>query len=49
MFTGIVEELGEIVAIDPQGDSVALAIRGPLSTTVTWPLFDKTHSATSRA
>jgi riboflavin synthase len=32
MFTGIVEELGEIVAIDPQGDSVALAIRGPLVT-----------------
>ncbi|GAA1814062.1 riboflavin synthase [Actinomadura chokoriensis] len=32
MFTGIVEELGEIVAIDPRGDSVALAIRGPLVT-----------------
>jgi len=32
MFTGIVEELGEIVAIDPQGDAVALAIRGPLVT-----------------
>ncbi|MFA1542127.1 riboflavin synthase [Actinomadura monticuli] len=32
MFTGIVEELGEIVAIDPQGDSVALAVRGPLVT-----------------
>jgi riboflavin synthase len=32
MFTGIVEELGEIVAIDPEGDSVALAIRGPLVT-----------------
>ncbi|CNE61036.1 riboflavin synthase subunit alpha [Mycobacterium tuberculosis] len=32
MFTGIVEELGEIVAIDPKGDSVALAIRGPLVT-----------------
>ncbi|MEV0664260.1 riboflavin synthase [Actinomadura luteofluorescens] len=30
MFTGIVEELGEIVAIEPQGDSVALAVRGPL-------------------
>ena len=32
MFTGIVEELGEIASIDPQGDSVALAIRGPLVT-----------------
>ncbi|MEU8120179.1 riboflavin synthase [Spirillospora sp. NPDC049024] len=32
MFTGIVEELGEIVAVDPQGDSVALAVRGPLVT-----------------
>jgi riboflavin synthase len=32
MFTGIVEELGEIVAIDPQGDSVALTVRGPLVT-----------------
>ncbi|QKW35243.1 riboflavin synthase [Actinomadura sp. NAK00032] len=32
MFTGIVEELGEIVAMDPQGDSVTLAIRGPLVT-----------------
>jgi riboflavin synthase len=32
MFTGIVEELGEIVAIAPQGDSVALTVRGPLVT-----------------
>lgn len=32
MFTGIVEELGEIASIEPQGDSVALAIRGPLVT-----------------
>ncbi len=32
MFTGIVEELGEIVAIEPRGDSVTLAIRGPLVT-----------------
>lgn len=32
MFTGIVEELGEIVGIEPQGDSVALAVRGPLVT-----------------
>lgn len=32
MFTGIVEELGEIVAIEPEGDSVALTVRGPLVT-----------------
>lgn len=32
MFTGIVEELGEIVAIAPQGDSVTLTVRGPLVT-----------------
>ena len=32
MFTGIVEELGEIVGIEPQGDSVALTIRGALVT-----------------
>lgn len=32
MFTGIVEELGEIVAIESQGDSVTLVIRGPLVT-----------------
>ncbi|TYK47909.1 riboflavin synthase [Actinomadura decatromicini] len=30
MFTGIVEELGEIVAIETAGDSVRLAVRGPL-------------------
>ncbi|TDD90678.1 riboflavin synthase [Actinomadura darangshiensis] len=32
MFTGIVEELGEIAAIGPQGDSVTLTVRGPLVT-----------------
>jgi riboflavin synthase len=32
MFTGIVEELGEIVAIEPQGDSVTVTVRGPLVT-----------------
>ncbi|MGP4025184.1 riboflavin synthase [Actinomadura sp. 3N407] len=32
MFTGIVEELGEIVGIEPQGDSVKLTVRGPLVT-----------------
>jgi len=29
MFTGIVEELGEVVAIKPRGDSVRLSVRGP--------------------
>ena len=29
MFTGIVEECGEIVAVDDLGDSVRLAVRGP--------------------
>ncbi|TDD60500.1 riboflavin synthase, partial [Actinomadura rubrisoli] len=32
MFTGIVEELGEIVAVEPDGDSATLSIRGPLVT-----------------
>ncbi|MFD0855449.1 riboflavin synthase, partial [Actinomadura adrarensis] len=32
MFTGIVEELGEIVAIESIGDSARLTIRGPLVT-----------------
>ncbi|WP_267421659.1 MULTISPECIES: riboflavin synthase [unclassified Curtobacterium] len=30
MFTGIIEELGTVTAVDPHGDSVALTIRGPL-------------------
>jgi riboflavin synthase len=30
VFTGIVEELGEIVALDRDGDSARLAVRGPL-------------------
>src|SRR3954468_24201678 len=30
MFTGIVEELGEVVALDPEGDSARLTVRGPL-------------------
>ncbi|RAY13034.1 riboflavin synthase [Actinomadura craniellae] len=30
MFTGIVEELGEIAKIEPLGDSARLTIRGPL-------------------
>ncbi|MWA01294.1 riboflavin synthase [Actinomadura sp. LD22] len=32
MFTGIVEELGEIVAVEAEGDSAVLTIRGPLVT-----------------
>ncbi|MEW2357984.1 riboflavin synthase [Spirillospora sp. NPDC029432] len=32
MFTGIVEELGEIVAIEPAGDSATLTVHGPLVT-----------------
>ena len=30
MFTGIVEELGEVVAVEPQTDAVRLRVRGPL-------------------
>ena len=30
MFTGIVEELGEVVALVPDGDSALLTVRGPL-------------------
>ncbi len=30
MFTGIVEELGEVVALDPLTDSVRLTVRGPM-------------------
>src|SRR3954452_12430809 len=30
MFTGIVEELGEIIEIQPDGDSARLIVRGPL-------------------
>jgi riboflavin synthase len=32
MFTGIVEELGQVVAVDVMGDSVRLRVRGPLAT-----------------
>jgi riboflavin synthase len=32
VFTGIVEELGEIVAVEPQADAARLRIRGPLVT-----------------
>jgi riboflavin synthase len=32
MFTGLIEEVGEIVAIDPSGDSARLTVRGPVVT-----------------
>ena len=39
MFTGIVEELGTVVAIQPQGDAVRLRIHGPVVT------LDAVHGA----
>ena len=39
MFTGLVEEVGEIVAIEPVDDSLRLTIAGPLVTS------DATHGA----
>jgi riboflavin synthase len=32
VFTGIVEELGEVVAVEAQGDSCRLTVRGPVVT-----------------
>jgi riboflavin synthase len=32
VFTGIVEELGHVVAVEPQGDAVRLRIHGPVVT-----------------
>jgi len=32
VFTGIVEELGSVVGLEPQGDAVRLRIRGPVVT-----------------
>lgn len=32
MFTGLIEEIGEIVAAEPNGDSLRLTVRGPLVT-----------------
>ena len=32
MFTGIVEELGEVLAVEDQGDASRLTVRGPLVT-----------------
>ncbi|MBE7163393.1 MAG: riboflavin synthase, partial [Williamsia herbipolensis] len=31
MFTGIIEELGTVTAVDHRGDSIALTVRGPLA------------------
>lgn len=39
MFTGLIEEIGEITAIEPIGDSLRLTIAGPLVTS------DATHGA----
>ena len=32
MFTGIVEELGTVAALEDQGDAVRLTVQGPLVT-----------------
>ena len=37
MFTGIVEELGEIVAIERGAESAVLRVRGPLVTSDATP------------
>ncbi|QZY51015.1 riboflavin synthase [Leucobacter tenebrionis] len=39
MFTGLIEEIGEIVAVEPIGDSIRLTIAGPVVTS------DATHGA----
>jgi riboflavin synthase len=31
MFTGIVEEIGEVIAVDPSGDGVRLTVRAPIA------------------
>jgi riboflavin synthase len=31
MFTGIIEEIGEVTAVEPSGDGVRLTVRGPKS------------------
>lgn len=32
MFTGLIEEIGEVVAVEPVGDSLRLTVRGPVVT-----------------
>ena len=39
MFTGLIEEIGEVVAIEPVGDSLRITVAGPLVTS------DATHGA----
>ena len=39
MFTGLIEEIGEVVAFDRDGDSARLTVRGPLA------VSDATHGA----
>lgn len=39
MFTGLIEEIGEIVAIEPVDDSLRLTVRGPIA------VSDATHGA----
>ena len=31
MFTGIIEELGEITAVEPAGDGIRVTVRAPLA------------------
>ncbi|GAA2171553.1 riboflavin synthase [Agrococcus versicolor] len=39
MFTGLIEEIGEVVALERDGDSARLTVRGPLA------VSDATHGA----
>lgn len=39
MFTGLIEEIGEVVALDRAGDSARLTVRGPVA------VSDATHGA----
>lgn len=32
MFTGLIEEIGEVIAVEPIGDSLRLTVRGPKAT-----------------
>ncbi|NLG62196.1 MAG: riboflavin synthase, partial [Candidatus Cloacimonetes bacterium] len=32
MFTGLIEEIGDVVAVEPVGDSLRLTVRGPVVT-----------------
>lgn len=39
MFTGLIEEIGEVIAVEPNGDSLRITVAGPLVTS------DATHGA----